>query len=75
MDAQFYSLPIRGKTVSERSISAKMRYVFRRVQNRDIGGGYMGSKRVLLYFRQKYIILLDVLHECAEINGTILNLM
>ena len=52
-----------------------MRYVFHRMQNRDIDGGYMGGKRAFCHLRQKCIVMLEFSRKCAEIDGAILNLM
>ena len=53
IDADFYPLLIRAKTVFQRQISAKMRYEFHMAQNWDIDGGYMGGKRGILPFESK----------------------
>ena len=74
-DAEFYQHSTRTKTVFQRLISAKMVYVFRCGQNRDISGCYMGGKRAFFQIDQKIMILFDFSRNYAEINGTIRNLM
>ena len=53
IDADFYPLLIRAKTVFQRQISVKMRHEFHMAQNWDIDDGYMGGKRGILPFELK----------------------